>query len=69
MSEKVKQWIALAIAVAALIMATIAAMRDGVVTADEAAVIKEKAGAVVDTFVSDGAAEAAPVNAEQKGGE
>ena len=68
MVDKVKQWIAIAIAVAALVIATVVAMKDGQITPDEATEIKEKAGAVVDAFVNEGAATAAPVEAV-KGGE
>lgn len=68
MVDKVKQWIAIAIAVAALVVATVVAMKDGQITPDEATEIKEKSGAVVDAFVNEGAAEAAPVE-DVKGGE
>lgn len=58
MMSKVKEWIAIALAVAALIAATVSAMRDGELSAEEVAVLKEKAAEVVDAVA--GQAQTAP---------
>ena len=63
MMSKVKEWIAIALAVAALIAATVSAMRDGELSAEEVATLKEKAAEVVDALA--GQAQTAPVNSER----
>lgn len=43
-----KDWLVIAAALAALILAAYAALKDGTLTADEAATIKEKTGTLID---------------------
>lgn len=53
MMSKVKEWIAIALAVAALIAATVSAMRDGELSAEEVATLKEKAAEVIDAVAGE----------------
>lgn len=62
MVELIKKWSAIILAIIALVLAMVAAMKDGELSRAEAELLKEKAGEVVDAFSSDSAA-------SEKGGE
>lgn len=62
MIELIKKWSAIILAIIALVLAMVAAMKDGELSREEAALLKEKAGEVVDAFSSESVA-------SEKGGE
>ena len=62
MIELIKKWSAIVLAIIALVLAMVAAMKDGELSRAEAELLKEKAGEVVDAFSSDSVA-------SEKGGE
>ncbi len=62
MIELIKKWSAIVLAIIALVLAMVAAMKDGELSRAEAELLKEKAGEVVDAFSSESAT-------SEKGGE
>ena len=62
MIELIKKWSAIVLAIIALVLAMVAAMKDGELSRAEAELLKEKAGEVVDAFSSESVA-------SEKGGE
>lgn len=62
MIELIKKWSAIILAIIALVLAMVAAMKDGELSHAEAELLKEKAGEVVDAFSSESVA-------SEKGGE
>lgn len=62
MVELIKKWSAIVLAIIALVLAMVSAMKDGELSRAEAELLKEKAGEVVDAFSSDSVA-------SEKGGE
>lgn len=62
MIELIKKWSAIVLAIIALVLAMVAAIKDGELSRAEAELLKEKAGEVVDAFSSESVA-------SEKGGE
>ena len=62
MIELIKKWSAIVLAIIALVLAMVTAMKDGELSRAEAELLKEKAGEVVDAFSSESVA-------SEKGGE